>query len=676
MMTISVKKYKKRFIRLCILAAVMYVVPVLLNALASCIWPFPDERLELFEASPRVTDCSGSDLMVLVSEQQQWCMPVEYDQICNYVIDATIAVEDSRFYDHCGVDFTAVIRAVWQNVTHMRVVSGASTLTMQICRMIDDRPRTLKSKAIESFRARQLEKIRDKRAILTTYLNYAPYGGNIRGVEAASLMYFSKRASELSIAESAFLAGLPQAPAAYNPYKHLSRAIERQQFVLLRMYECNRIDREQYETALAEKIEINPIERKMTAPHAAWLALRQKKHGGKTTINNSIQSQVEEICGRYQDELPGESEVAIVVIDIEKSAVVAMVGSGDVDDPKDGQVNGAVARRSPGSTLKPFIYAMAFEQNRLSPESMLYDVPISIAGWTPSNFDKKFYGELPASEALRKSLNIPAIWVAKCMGAGNCYELLRNLGIQFSSDIEQRSGLSFIVGGCEVSLLELTNAYAVFGRGGVYSSCCLYEDQQRVTRKIFAQGVCDNINEILSSKSRVPGGLANVELDNMPWFTWKTGTSSSRRDAWSIGHNKKYAIGVWVGKFSGSGRYEYVGAKAAEPLLSRLFNNPVLCNNVKQGKTETIRVVKALPVPVSLDSELHIVSPENGENFIAYDGKVEIVPKANQDGKLHWLLNDEYLAMGERALLLVAGQYSLKCVNDSGEVAVVSFEVK
>jgi penicillin-binding protein 1C len=508
---------KKKVFRLALAVAAVFLIAFLLETAAGLIWPFPQQRLEIFAPSPRVLDSEGRNMLSLVSDRQQWCFPVSYQQISPHMIKATIAVEDGRFYQHSGVDLLAASRAMGQMLAYREVVSGASTITMQVCRMMDDRPRTLAHKMIEIFRARQLERLRTKDEILAIYLNYAPYGGNIRGIEAASQFYFSKNASELSIAQSAFLAGLPKSPTFYNPVRHFAKAQQRQKFVLDRMLESQSISFEQYQTAQAEAIEITGRNPELNPSHAAWWALSKNKNGGKTTIDADIQGQVEKICGQGLKEFPPDSEIAVVVIDIASSSIVAMVGSGDYSDPVDGQVNGAVARRSPGSALKPFIYAQAFEQKRLSPEELVYDVPISIAGWKPSNFDKKFYGELPAAQALRKSLNIPAIWIAKNIGIDNCFNLLDKLGFEMSPGTQKRSGLSFVVGGCEVSLLELTNAYAVFGRGGEYSSPCLY-NEQIMSRRIYSENVCDNINQALSCRSRLPLGIDNIEPDKIPWF--------------------------------------------------------------------------------------------------------------------------------------------------------------
>lgn len=669
------KTIKTWFVRINIAVVTLLLMGWILNTAADRLWPFPEQKLKIYAPSPMVYDAKSRNMLGLVSPQQQWVMPVKLDKISPCLIDATIAVEDSRFYHHSGVDVYAVIRAIGQNISQYQIVSGASTLTMQLCRMMENRPRTLRSKAIESFRARQLEKIRTKNEILELYLNNAPYGGNIRGIEAASLFYFSKHAGDLSIAQSAFLAGLPQSPTRYNPFSHHDRALERQQYVLDRMLAAGKINEDQYHQASQETIAIMPADRLIHAPHAAWMALSRRPDGGTTTINLDIHRQIESIVQPYRNTLPVGSEIAAVVIDIQKSAIVALTGSADSADPEDGQVNGAMAKRSPGSTLKPFIYALAFEAGRVSPESILYDVPISLGGWKPSNFDRTYEGAVSASNALRKSLNIPALWIAGCLGSAYCYNHLESLGIRLPHNVEIKSGLSFVVGGCEASLLDITNAYAVFGRDGFYRECRLFENETSSPKQIFSPEVCDNINHILSSKIRVPHGLEYIDSEMIPWFMWKTGTSSGRRDAWAVGQNGRYAIGVWVGRFRGTGRYEYVGSVAAEPLLAQIFLLPELRNPIEPGPPAPILVLDPMPVPDRIDEKLHILFPENGDVFIAYNGKMQIYPKANQNDPLHWFLNGDLLNT-EWPVEVSAGQYQLRCVNQQGNSSESTFYVQ
>ena len=385
------------------------------------------EALNQWSVSPVVTDRSGHTLLRIVGSDDQWRQPVPLDEISPWMVQATIAVEDERFRLHPGVDPIAIVRATGQNILNRDIVSGASTITMQVCRMMDKRPRTVKAKTVEAFRALQLECILSKEEIIEKYLNIAPYGGNIRGVESASRIYFGKRARDLSLGEAALLTGLPKSPTAYRPDRYPETARMRRSTVLRRMAELDMITEEQRAAADAEPVFMAGPIREHAAPHAAWLALQRRQEGGRTTIDIHIQREVERLAEDRARLLPEGTDQAVVVIEIQSGDIVALLGSSDYWDTVDGQVNGVLARRSPGSALKPFIYAAAFEARRLRPDSVVYDVPIERAGWSPRNFDRTFSGELTAAEALRRSLNVPAIRCTIAPRPWNSWMVLRPL---------------------------------------------------------------------------------------------------------------------------------------------------------------------------------------------------------------------------------------------------------
>ena len=418
-------------------AAFGAVVALLLAALAACwvLFPFPTDRLDRWPASPVVYDRHGRTLFSMVGNDDQWRRPVPLELISSWLTQATIAVEDERFYSHSGVDPLAVARAIGQDIRHCRIVSGASTITMQIARMMDDRPRTWRAKLVESFRALQLEHRRNKSSILETYLNIAPYGGNLRGVEAAAQVYFGKHAADLSLGEAAMLAGLPQSPARYRPDRHPVPAAARRGVVLRRMLELGQITPEQQAAAAVEPVCVPQTGRRLQAPHAALLALHRQPAGGPTCIDLDLQREVEQVAAAHSQTLPAEMELAVVVIEIDTGDIAALLGSRDFLKPHTGQVNAAIARRSPGSALKPFVFATAFDAGRLDPASTVYDVPIERAGWQPENFDRTFTGPLPAADALRRSLNVPAILVAEGIGLARCVGLIESVGITLPHEL-------------------------------------------------------------------------------------------------------------------------------------------------------------------------------------------------------------------------------------------------
>jgi penicillin-binding protein 1C len=657
--------------------AVLTVVGAIAVALTWRLCPFPIERLRQWSASPTVLDAKGRPMLSVVGPDDQWRYPVSLPNVSPWLVQATIAVEDQRFRHHPGVDAWAILRAVGQNLRAGRIVSGASTLDMQVCRMMDNRPRTFQAKAVEAFRAAQLNRLLTKEQILETYLNAAPYGGNVQGAEAASLRYFNKHAKDLSLAEAALLAGLPQSPSRYRPDRNLDAATERQQVVLRRMLDDGVISEQQYADAASGPIAICAAPRVRRAVHAGFLAMHRRPAGGQTTIDLDIQNQVERLADAHMATLPEGSDLAVVVIDVAQSALVALVGSGDPADPVDGQVNGALARRSPGSALKPFLYAAAFEMERLNGESVVYDVPISRGAWTPSNFDRTHAEEVTAAEALRRSLNVPAILVAEGVGLARCCGTLEAAGIRLPADAQKRGGLALAVGGIEVSLLDLTNAYATLARRGIRRQPRLFADDPGDGVRVFKPQVCASISDILSSRRRSPATMNDGSARSLPWFMWKTGTSSGRRDAWAVGHNQRFAVGVWVGRFRGAGRLEYVGAEAAEPLLCELFDLPQLRTTSDPPEPAPIRVTKPLGLPKEVAENLRITTPSNDETFIASGEAVIVHASANHDEGNQWFLNGKLEGGGKtRRLTLLPGVYELRCVSRQGSSSTVRFSVQ
>ncbi|HOD80071.1 MAG TPA: penicillin-binding protein 1C [Phycisphaerae bacterium] len=670
-----------------VLLAFGVLIAVGLGVLSFCwhAWPFPIERLEALPASPVVTDCRGDLLLRRVSHDDQWRMSVSLERMSPWLVQATIAAEDRRFRRHRGVDPLAVARAAGQNLLAGRTVSGASTLTMQVCRMMDSRPRSIGAKLIESFRALQLEALWSKGRILEHYLNAAPYGGNVRGVQAASRLFFAKDAADLSLAEAAMLAGLPQSPSRYRPDRHLQAARARQRVVLERMVAAGFISPRQCEQAAAQELQLARRSVVVDAPHAAEMALQRSPGGGRTTLDGEIQQAVQSVLHEHGRNLPAAVVQAAVVIDIEQAAIVALIGSAG---PGASQFNAAAAPRSPGSALKPFLYAAAFDAGVLGADTTVYDVPIDRGSWRPDNFTRTFSGPLPAGEALRRSLNVPAILVAQGAGLERCLGVLRACGLDLPADADARAGLSLAVGGLEVSLLELTNAYATLGRGGVTRPPRLLADEARAARSPAARALsaeaCRTLDDILSSRRRRPGGMEGLDAASVPWFMWKTGTSAGRRDAWAVGHNGRYAVGVWVGVDRGAGREELVGSQAAEPALAALFALPRLRRTQADPPAPAPLIVRhPLPPPPEAGSELVILSPPAGSTLIALNGQAVIHPQANgrtQDAAstgpaLQWFHNGRLLADAKR-LEVGVGVHELRCVDPAGRAAAVRFNVR
>ena len=643
------------------------------------VFPFPSGQLDRWMPSPRVVDRHGQPLLQLVGSDDQWRLPITLNDMSPWLIQATIAVEDERFRSHVGIDPIAVLRAVGQNLGSGRAVSGASTLSMQVCRMMNDQPRTWRAKIIESFRALQLERELSKETILETYLNIAPYGGNIRGVEAASFAYFAKRAKDLSLAEAALIAGLPQSPSRLRPDRHMTRAKARQQIVLRRMVECGYITASQATQATSQPLVLSNGLR--TSPqatdHAAWFALQRRPLGGKTTIDHALQREVQRLASEHISTLPSGSDAAAIIIDIATGDLLAMLGSAAPQPSVTSHVNAATARRSPGSTLKPFIFAAGFEAKRLNESSLLHDIPIERAGWSPSNFDRTFSGSVTVADALARSLNVPAILAAESIGLSRCVGVIESVGIHLPQDAASRGGLAVVTGAVEVSLLDLTNGYATLGRGGLHQPARIYPDEPITTSRALSAPTCAMLDDILSTARRRPRGMELLAADDLPWFMWKTGTSSGRRDAWAIGHNHKVAIGIWVGRMSGSGDVQFVGGEVAEPLLAKLFDLPSLRMAAAPPKPQSWPVTHPLPSPVEQSTALRVLSPSTGSRFLAVGGAAIIHPKTNRDTPVHWFLNGRKIELpDEPRMLLSPGSYELRCVAADGAWARSTFEVR
>ncbi|MFW5840006.1 MAG: penicillin-binding protein 1C [Planctomycetota bacterium] len=647
----------------CLVSAAGLAVVGLCALLAAWVGiDLPEQMLTDPPDSPRVTDAKGRAILTLVGPDDQWRLDVPISRMSPWLAKAAVATEDERFYLHEGIDPIAAVRAISQNALLQYRFSGASTITMQTCRLKDPNRRTWRTKIVESIRALKLEQHWPKGRILEAWLNLAPMGGNVQGVEAAAWQYFGKSAAQLSLGESALLVGLAQSPSRYRPDRHLDRALGRQRVVLKRMLTEGYITQTQYQQAVDQPIQLRRTPNLRGAPHAAWMALSRRSGGGQICLDLDIQDIAYTQIARGLESLPDRTQAAAVIIDIESAGLVAMVGSPSWADPDSGQVNFAAAWRSPGSALKPFVYAAAMQAGRLRPDSTVYDVPIVRGAWQPENFDRVFRGEVSAAQALRDSLNIPAILVAEAVGIERCTGLMRACGIQLPDNAAARGQLAAVTGAVEVRLLELTNGYATLGRGGVHRPWRLFVDDQAQPTEALVSDVAAAINRMLSLTERT-----ELAQPDGPWCMWKTGTSSGRRDAWAVGHNGRYAIGVWVGADSGPGRSEYVGAAAAEPIFLSLARHPALAGE-KPPAGQPIVVRRPIGPPAdSGRGPLRMLRPEDGARFIALDGQTVIHPLANRSSGIQWFLNGRLISPDQAdRLVLPTGVHELRLVDATG----------
>ncbi len=553
-----------------------------LLAAAWFLFPFPMEEVAFYPSSTVLVDRTGAPLRVTLGPGDVDCRPVRELSNAAWLARAMVAAEDRRFWQHPGVDPLSILRAAWQNLTHLRRCSGASTLTTQLVRQVEPRPRTWCTKVIESFRALQLERRLDKTEILEQYLNRVPFGSNLIGAGAASRRYFGKDPGQLSLAEAALLAGLPQSPSRLRPDRHFARAKARQQYVLDRMRACGMITAAQCAAAWTEPLAVRAGGDPFRAPHFTDLVLQQTAGKDKThelifrtTLDPRLQAMLEaQVTGRRPEwRADGITGGAAVILDVRTGAVRALVGSPDYwDRERRGRVNGAMAPRSPGSALKPFAYALAMDQGRLTPGTVLADVPRRFRDYQPENFDGGYCGLVSARDALVLSLNLPALAVVEEVGQPVFYQTLRRLGLGTLDRPAEQYGLGLAVGGCEVRLLDLANAYACLARGGIWNRLRLNENENseeaaREAVRVFSPEACWLVADMLGGDERALAATGQRVETRAPRFAWKTGTSAGFRDAWTVAWNPDYVVGVWLGNPDGHPAAALVGTKTAAPFV-------------------------------------------------------------------------------------------------------------
>jgi penicillin-binding protein 1C len=552
-----------------------YAAVLSLVAFTGLWFIFPFQKAALYDLPSATVWCDrdGKAMRVRLSEGGFDCRPTYVYSGDDWIAKAVVAAEDQRFWGHCGVDILAVTRSIKQMATSMRRVSGASTISMQLLRLSCPRRRNLTTKGIEAFRALQMERQMTKQEIISLYLNHAPFGANLIGIESASRRYFARGAHDLSLGEASLLAGIPQSPTRFNPAMNLAAAQIRQAYVLKRMVACSFITKEQMHNALDQQLQFQKDRYPFLAPHFCDTFSGNAEHGAsgvKTTLNLGLQRTTEDALRKYSPTLHSEGIYggAVVVLDAKTGEVLAMVGSPDFRAKTNGaQVNAAISPRSAGSTLKPFAYAIAMERGMVTPMRVLYDIPQTYSDYDPTNFDKNHCGIVTVRDALVRSLNMPAIDLEKRIGQPLFYTKLKELGLRTLSDPPDHYGLGLVLGNAEVSLMDLANAYACFARGGVFKPYTTIPATAERATRLFSEEVSWLISDMLGGDERAMDSSGTIADIKIPRLAWKTGTSSGFRDAWTIAYNPELVIGVWLGNPDGSPSNFLVGRRAATPIV-------------------------------------------------------------------------------------------------------------
>ena len=543
-----------------------------------------------------VTDRNDELLGARIASDGQWRFPPR-ETTPEKIKQCLITFEDKHFYHHWGVNPLSVGRAIYQNTKHKRIISGGSTLTMQTIRLARNESRTFGEKIIEMIWATRLEFRASKEEILSMYVSHAPFGGNVVGLDAAAWRYFGHSAEDLSWAESAMLAVLPNAPAMIHLSKRRKMLLSKRNRLLKQLLEKKIIDSSTYELAVTEPLPDEPHPLPQIAPHLVSRFYKERNgQYTRSTIDRGIQTHIEDLAERWSNEFNRSDirNLAILVIDIPANQVIAYCGNVHFDRKQGGyQVDVIQAPRSTGSILKPFLYYAMLQEGSLLPDMLLPDIPININGFTPQNFSMQYEGAVPASEALARSLNIPAVTMLQRYGVPKFHNFLQQTGFKTITRSSSHYGLSLILGGAEATLWDVTNAYAQMGRsliphpdsklsekkeaGIIMAKEEKKEEENETTRKstqknlVWDKGAVWQTFDALKEVNR-PEEIDWKSIPSMQTIAWKTGTSYGFRDAWAVGVTPRYAVGVWVGNATGEGKPGLVGAQTAGPVLFDIFN--------------------------------------------------------------------------------------------------------
>lgn len=519
-----------------------------------------------------VVDRYGRILRTAMPEDL-YSVPIRLEDMSPWVVVATLGAEDRRFFEHGGVDPRSVARAFLQNARAGRTVSGGSTITQQLVRALEPRPKTFAGKVSEAWKALRLERSTSKRDILEAYLNRAPYGRGARGVEAAARTWFGVPARDLTLGQAALLAGLPKCPTRCDPVKDPKAAEARRRVVLGRLLSWGWISADDHRAARDERLGVSDRAREDLAPHFARRVLsRGAGSRRETTLDAELQRELEGLTATHLASLGSHrvTNAAVIALDNADGSVLAWVGSGGFHDAANqGQVDGASARRQPGSALKPFAYGLAFERGA-SPSDVIDDAPtFAVGGFAPRNYDETFHGPVTMRQALACSYNAPAVRVAERLGVGDLLAALRSFGFDSLDLPAERYGAGLALGNGEVTLRELAGAYAALARGGtrlpVRES---FDAPTGPARRVLSREAAYLVTHVLSDDGARSAAFGHDSALRLPFpFAAKTGTTKDYKDNWAAGYTPDWTVAVWAGNFDGEPMRRVSGVTGAAPLL-------------------------------------------------------------------------------------------------------------
>ena len=576
-------RYKKYFVGLAVALVIGYYF-----CLPSTLFEDPYSTV--------LEDYQGELLSASIAKDGQWRFP-ELDTVPEKFAKALVAYEDKRFYSHPGVDILSIGRAIKQNLSARKIKSGGSTIDMQVIRLSrKGKSRTIFEKAIESLLATRLELRYSKEEVLALYASHAPFGGNVVGLEAACWRYFGREPKELSWAEAAMLAVLPNSPALIHPGKNREKLLAKRNRLLHKLKEANVIDQFTYDLAIAEPIPAEPHALPRYArhllTHAAQDGNAEKKV--KSSVHLALQQRIEQILDDHHQRLEGNQifNAAALVLDIESGNVLAYVGNVNTDAEHGKDVDVITSPRSTGSILKPFLYAAMLEDGKILPETLLPDIPTMISGFAPQNFNKQYDGAVSADKALIRSLNVPAVYMLRDYRYERFHQLLKNMGMTSLNQEPDHYGLSLILGGAEATLWDVTGMYASmartlnhfsdyatwknkYNRSDFHSPTYVKKDSSEKNLEKNSWLSAASIYQTFDALKEVyrPGEETGWRyFSSSKKIAWKTGTSFGFRDGWAVGVTPKYAVGVWIGNADGEGRPGLTGTETAAPVMFDIFS--------------------------------------------------------------------------------------------------------
>ena len=653
---------------------------------------FPPNVKRWKDTSILLLDRKGELLYALLSSDDKRRFPITLKEVSPLYISFLKAYEDKRFDQHFGIDPFALMRAIGQLGYYQKVVSGASTLTMQVVRLLDPRPRTFISKIIESFRALQLEFHFSKKEILEMYLTLAPFGGNIEGIHAASFFYFDKHPMHLTAEEASFLVGIPKSPAKFRPDYYYDRALKMQRKVLERGYNNGVLSKEEYlkikDISPMLCLQASPV----VAPHV--LHTLRKKYPDKkvfhTTLNGALQ-RLSEKC--FRQGIMGNSAFitgAAMIMDKADGSVVAYIGSAFwKNKARSGYIDMVQAVRSPGSTLKPFIYALAFQEGLIHPKTLIKDSATNFSGYTPKNFYSRFYGDLTIEEAFIYSLNTPVVAILETLSPQFFVSRLQAIDVTLRLPTLQEPTLPIALGGVGTSLSELVALYSVFPRAGTMIHPRLLQKEPEHTFPFLGEEGTWYTSSLLQ-KAIQPQNLLEKDAVVLNPLPYKTGTSYGNRDAWAIGFTQNYVLGVWVGRCDELPVLSLSGYKDAAPLLSQLVAMLADASYVLPFPPE--RVISAsyqlLPKAIQRfssysqkkEKDIKITFPLSQAKVMASKGGSITIMATHGKTPLRWFVNGQLFStsIGEQDLCFKVkghGWYDITVIDQDGHLDSICMEI-